>query len=182
MKLFAIFFLLYVATVASFHMLPSTNHAGFQTSLATPISPKQLVMIGEGLGSKGSSGAVLTKAPVQTLQKTVQKQKIEKVAPPERKTENVDCPMYKLILVGDEEYEGEYVVGRIIQVCDNVKKDNAWDAFESAMDKGEGLIVLAPKEHAEHYAKELSKSEPMIICDVKKEGAHGDNEDNDDVL
>eukprot|EP00639_Heterosigma_akashiwo_P019384 CAMPEP_0206384330 /NCGR_PEP_ID=MMETSP0294-20121207/14511_1 /ASSEMBLY_ACC=CAM_ASM_000327 /TAXON_ID=39354 /ORGANISM="Heterosigma akashiwo, Strain CCMP2393" /LENGTH=129 /DNA_ID=CAMNT_0053834621 /DNA_START=187 /DNA_END=576 /DNA_ORIENTATION=+ len=126
-------------------------------------------MIGEGLGSKGG-GATLEKGAVEIRKKAAPVQKTsKKVAPPELDKEDEDCPMYRLILVADSEYEGEYVVGRLIQEVEDLNEDHAWDCYELCMEKGEAMLMLCPQEHAEHYQNRLQKSDPIIITDVVKD-------------
>ena len=80
-----------------------------------------------------------------------------------------DAPRYKVLLLGDEEYEEEHVIERLVDVVDDVDKKQSIEIFYSAQKGGKGLVGVYPLEVSEFYVEQLARSEPMIFSELEKE-------------
>lgn len=112
------------------------------------------------------------------------------IAKPKLKRVVEDVPMWKVHLLGDEEYEEDpvsrfphprcnhVVFSRIFfcrnlpfQVCTVLKQvvpdiendRQAAERYKEAMLHGKSLLVVAPKEHAEAYVEQLARADPEMI-------------------
>ncbi|GMH46702.1 hypothetical protein TrVE_jg374 [Triparma verrucosa] len=94
-----------------------------------------------------------------------------KVAQPQTRGshETEDAPRYKVILIGDEEYDEEHVIERMVDVVDDVDKKASIEIFHSAQQGGKGLVGVYPLEQSEHYVEQFLRSEPMIFTELEKE-------------
>ena len=102
---------------------------------------------------------------------TLQPQQKAKVAEPQTRgdIETEDAPRYKVLLLGDEEYEEEHVIERLVDVVDDVDKKQSIEIFYSAQKGGKGLVGVYPLEVSEFYVEQLARSEPMIFSELEKE-------------
>ena len=103
-------------------------------------------------------------SPQKQQTKTVQ------VAPPERKTEDAEVPMWKVVLLGDEEYDEAYVVQTIKQVVVQVTREKCESCFQEAQQHGASEIVVVPQEHAEHFVQQFHRCDPVVYttCEPEK--------------
>ncbi len=124
---------------------------------------------------KGGGSAIATPATKQVTttvtkqkQKSEQKQKAKPSEPDLRNEEDFeDAPMFRLFLIGDESYEQEHVVTRIFEIVEDCSEDEAARIFKSAYQSGEAFLGKYPKEIAETYAEQLTRSDPIIYADVR---------------
>jgi len=119
----------------------------------------------------------VTKTKVETKQKSANApDKIkakEVVALPSRQTESKDVPMWRVILIGDEEYDEAYVVQTIKQVVVNIERKKCEEIFQEAALHGTAEIVIVPQEHAEHYVQQFHRCDPIVFAACEPE-----NEEN----
>ena len=86
------------------------------------------------------------------------------VAKPKRKTHNEDMPLYKVILLSDDEYEQDPVcttLRTVIPAIDNERQ--AMERYNEAMSTGRSLLIVVPEEHAYHYREQLMRCDPSMI-------------------
>mmetsp|Transcript_16240 Transcript_16240/g.32930 ORF Transcript_16240/g.32930 Transcript_16240/m.32930 type:complete len:171 (-) Transcript_16240:1444-1956(-) len=84
-----------------------------------------------------------------------------KKAIPLRKTQTDEVPMYKVILMGDEDYDENHVVTQLIKIVQLDKKE-AQRIYIEAQQLGESLVCVVTQEHAEFYAQQLKRQEIFI--------------------
>jgi ATP-dependent Clp protease adapter protein ClpS len=87
-------------------------------------------------------------------------------ARPKRKTQSDEVPMYKVILLGDAEYEEGHVTTQLQKIC-QVDKGKAAKVFSEAQATGSSVVCVVPEEHAEFYAQQLKRAE--IFVTIEKE-------------
>jgi ATP-dependent Clp protease adaptor protein ClpS len=87
-------------------------------------------------------------------------------ARPKRKTQSDEVPMYKVILLGDGEYEEGHVTTQLQKIC-QLDKGKAVKVFAEAQSTGSSVICVVPEEHAEFYAQQLKRAE--IFVTIEKE-------------
>ena len=75
--------------------------------------------------------------------------------------------MFRLFLIGDESYDQEHVITRLVEVVEDCSEDNAADHYKSAFQGGEAFMGKYPREICETYAEQLTRSEPIIYMDVR---------------
>ncbi len=75
--------------------------------------------------------------------------------------------MFRLYLIGDESYEQEHVVNRVFEIIEDCSEDDAARLFKSAYQTGEAFMGKYPREIAETYAEQLTRSDPIIYADVR---------------
>lgn len=132
-------------------------------------------LFGFGDSDKGGGSAIATpktKQVTTTVQKQKQKSKQKKKFKPSdpdlRKEEDFeDAPMFRLYYIGDEADEQVHVVTRLHEVIEDCSEDNAATLFKSAQQTGEAFMGKYPKEIAETYAEQLTRSDPIIYADVR---------------
>lgn len=83
-------------------------------------------------------------------------------AKPKRKTEQEFVPMYKVILLGDEEYDQVAVVQALLKVIPKMEQAEARRIFHEAQSTGESIICIVEKEHAEFYTQQLKREEVYV--------------------
>ena len=79
-----------------------------------------------------------------------------------RKTDTEFVPMWKVILIGDEEYEERYVVQVLVKNIPKLDKNEARRIYHEAQTQGEALIIVVAQEHAEFFATMLKRSELYV--------------------
>lgn len=136
-------------------------------------SCRQLSHLNSDKDSGGGGSAIATpktKQVTTTIQKSEMKQKQKKKfkpSEPEQIHDFEDAPMYRLYLIGDEEYGQEHTVTRMFEVVEDCSEDDAATLFKSAMQTGEAFMGKYPLEVAETYAEQLTRSDPIIYADVR---------------
>eukprot|EP00281_Chroomonas_sp_CCMP1168_P018413 CAMPEP_0206231988 /NCGR_PEP_ID=MMETSP0047_2-20121206/11152_1 /ASSEMBLY_ACC=CAM_ASM_000192 /TAXON_ID=195065 /ORGANISM="Chroomonas mesostigmatica_cf, Strain CCMP1168" /LENGTH=166 /DNA_ID=CAMNT_0053655647 /DNA_START=15 /DNA_END=515 /DNA_ORIENTATION=+ len=78
---------------------------------------------------------------------------------PKKKTQDDETPMYKVILLGDNDYEQSHVVTQITKVIPSVQKEEAIRIFVEAQMVGSSVIIVVTEEHAEHYVQQLKRQQ-----------------------
>jgi ATP-dependent Clp protease adapter protein ClpS len=137
-----------------------------------PLSP--LYQSGPDKGGGSAIATPKTKQVTTTVQKqkqkNEQKQKAKPSEPDLRNEEDFeDAPMFRLYLIGDESYEQEHVVNRVFEVIEDCSEDDAARLFKSAYQTGEAFMGKYPREIAETYAEQLTRSDPIIYADVRND-------------
>ena len=89
----------------------------------------------------------------------------------ERNTE--DAPMYKVMLIGDDEYDQEHTIERMCSIMEDVDEGQASSVYTQAQSGGKAMINKYPFEHAELYVEQLLRSDPMIFCELEEEEKMG---------
>jgi len=119
---------------------------------------------------------VQTKTKTTTKQKQKEKQKVgqdkktfldDPVDDFDRNFE--DAPMFKVMLLSDEEYETEHVVERICSIMDDMHENEATEIVNQAMEAGKAMCGVYPFERAELFREQLMRSDPMIFVEVEEE-------------
>lgn len=85
-------------------------------------------------------------------------------ARPRRKTQADEVPMYKVILLGDEEYVEAHVVTQLQKIC-NIQKQEATRIFHEAQQTGSSIVCVVCEEHAEFYAQQLKRQEIFVTIE-----------------
>ena len=86
------------------------------------------------------------------------------VAKPKLKPLEADIPMWKVILLGDDEYEEDPVVAVLKQVIPEIENERqARERYTEAMKSGRSLLVVQPKEQAEFYVEQLARADPQMV-------------------
>lgn len=85
-------------------------------------------------------------------------------ARPRRKTQADEVPMYKVILLGDEEYEEAHVVTQLQKIV-QLEKGEAVRIFHEAQQTGSSIICVVCEEHAEFYAQQLKRQEVFVTVE-----------------
>lgn len=85
-------------------------------------------------------------------------------ARPRRKTQADEIPMYKVILLGDEEYDEVHVVTQL-QKTIQLEKNDAQRVFYEAQQTGSSVACVVCEEHAEFYAQQLRRQEIFVAVE-----------------
>eukprot|EP00586_Coscinodiscus_wailesii_P020106 CAMPEP_0172495552 /NCGR_PEP_ID=MMETSP1066-20121228/71468_1 /TAXON_ID=671091 /ORGANISM="Coscinodiscus wailesii, Strain CCMP2513" /LENGTH=178 /DNA_ID=CAMNT_0013267297 /DNA_START=149 /DNA_END=685 /DNA_ORIENTATION=- len=129
-----------------------------------------------------SGGASIAKPKVEIGQKTAvthkvgeksktsNKNRVQTDEPITRKEPNIeDAPMYKVMLLGDEEYDQAHTIQRMCEILEDMDESKAAIVFTGAQQSGKAMCGKYPLEHAELYVEQLLRSDPMIFCDLEEE-------------
>ena len=123
-------------------------------------------------------GAAIAKPKVGVKTETVTKQKSKSVSkqksrssdPISRREEKFeDAPMFKVMLIGDDDYDQTHVIERMCEIMEDMDENHAASVFKSAQQGGKAMCGKYPLEHAEMYKEQLIRSDPMIFSDVEEE-------------
>jgi ATP-dependent Clp protease adapter protein ClpS len=117
---------------------------------------------------------IKTKVKTETKQRVKQEraQKTKSGEPVNRREEEFqDAPMYKLMLLADDGYDGEHVVTRMCAIVEDLDEDAASTVFQQAQQMGKAMCGKYPFERAELYKEQLLRSDPMIFSDLEEENA-----------
>jgi len=115
---------------------------------------------------------VKTEIKTKTTQKSKQasKRRVRSSDPVHRRDDDFeDAPMYKLMLLGDEEYDQAHVIERLCVILEEMDEDQASSVFDQAQISGKAMCGKYPFEHAEMYKEQLVRSDPMIYSDLEEE-------------
>lgn len=85
-------------------------------------------------------------------------------ARPRRKTQEDEIPMFKVILLGDEEYVEAHVVTQL-QKTVQIDKSEATRIFREAQTTGSSIVCVVCEEHAEFYAQQLRRQEIFVVVE-----------------
>lgn len=117
---------------------------------------------------------VETKVKTKTTETVKQdrKQKAKTGEPVSRRDEDFeDAPMFKLMLLADDGYDGEHVVTRMCAIMEDLDEDAAATVFQQAQQEGKAMCGKYPFERAELFKEQLIRSDPMIFSDLEEENA-----------
>lgn len=106
------------------------------------------------------------RGPPPQKQKQAQKVKLTKKTDPI--TEEI--PPYKVVLLGDDEYEEEHVVISLRSIIPELKMEprRASEIFELAQKHGRELVVIVQQDLAELYAQQLTRCVPIVYAVAEK--------------
>lgn len=85
-------------------------------------------------------------------------------ARPRRKTQEDEIPMFKVILLGDEEYVEAHVVTQL-QKTVQIDKSEATRIFREAQSTGSSVVCVVCEEHAEFYAQQLRRQDIYVVVE-----------------
>lgn len=85
-------------------------------------------------------------------------------ARPRRKTQEDEIPMFKVILLGDEEYVEAHVVTQL-QKTVQIDKSEATRIFREAQSTGSSIVCVVCEEHAEFYAQQLRRQDIFVVVE-----------------
>lgn len=85
-------------------------------------------------------------------------------ARPRRKTQADEVPMFKVILLGDEEYVESHVVTQL-QKTVQIQKSEATRVFREAQSSGSSVVCVVCEEHAEFYAQQLRRQDIYVVVE-----------------
>ncbi|KAA8498635.1 ATP-dependent Clp protease adapter protein ClpS [Porphyridium purpureum] len=85
-------------------------------------------------------------------------------AKPRRETEMEEIPMYKVILLGDEEYDEVHVVTQLMKIV-QLEQIEATRIFGVAQATGSEIVVVVNEELAEFYVQQLKRQELYAIME-----------------
>lgn len=85
-------------------------------------------------------------------------------ARPRRKTQADEIPLYKVILLGDEEYVEGHVVTQI-QKTVQIDKGEATRIYRDAQSTGSAVVCVVCEEHAEFYAQQLRRQDIFVVVE-----------------
>ena len=115
--------------------------------------------------SKMSSGNDAMASPKRHRQK----QKVQN-AKPAMKKESAPTPMWKVIMLGDEEYEVDPVCDVLKTVIPDIENfQQAKEKYDECESTGKAMLLVVPKEHAEAYVEQLIRAEPMVYAEIEEE-------------
>jgi len=158
------------AFITPFGFIKSNDSPGFaqrhsSTLFVGPSSGSSLAKPSVEIGQKTAVGTKVTQKS-----KTASKQRIQTDEPVRRKEPNIeDAPMFKVMLIGDEEYEQAYCIQRITEVMEDIDENRASIVFQQAQQSGKSMCGKYPYEHAELYVEQLLRSDPMIYSELEEE-------------
>lgn len=125
---------------------------------------------------EGGAAIAKPKVGVKVDQVTKQKSKSENKErtrssdPISRREEKFeDAPLFKVMLIGDDDYDQAHVVERMCEIIDDMDENQAASVYKSAQQGGKAMCGKYPLEHAEMYKEQLIRSDPMIFSDVEEE-------------
>lgn len=147
--------------------------SALQLGVAHPRSSQQRCAVRlQGAAPAVPKTKQVTKTGPPQVGKPQGKQKI-KSAKPLPKQHSEEVPMWKVILLGDEEYEPDPVCDVLVKVIPDIENVvQAKDKYEEAMGPvGKSLLMICPKEHAEGYAEQLIRADPemMVFAEIEEE-------------
>lgn len=136
--------------------VPRVRRGGFVMQLGAP-----QIQIGRPKTSIKKSSGVINNAPAEP---EAEAGKGAAKARPRRKTLADEIPMYKVILLGDEEYVEGHVVTQL-QKTVQVDKKEASRIFGEAQNTGSSVCCVVCEEHAEFYAQQLKRQEIYVTIE-----------------
>jgi len=148
------------------------------TTIGTPhaFTPRGTVIYAKGDEETGGQAIAKPKVGVKvetvTKEKTkyAQKQKAKTSDPVKRREEEFeDAPLYKVMLIGDTDYEQTHVIEKMCEILEDMDEGGAATVFKQAQKGGQAMCGKYPFEHAELYKEQFGRSDPMIFCDVQEE-------------
>jgi|EP01083_Nonionella_stella_P246588 ATP-dependent Clp protease adapter protein ClpS len=146
------------------------------TSNPTTFTRKSFSLYAGDADKEGGAAIAKPKVGVKVDQvtkqksKSVSRQKSKTSDPISRRDEKFeDAPMFKVMLIGDEDYDQAHVIERMCEVLDDMDENQAASVFKSAQQGGQAMCGKYPLEHAEMFKELLIRSDPMIYSDVVEE-------------
>eukprot|EP00560_Eucampia_antarctica_P008865 CAMPEP_0197822958 /NCGR_PEP_ID=MMETSP1437-20131217/278_1 /TAXON_ID=49252 ORGANISM="Eucampia antarctica, Strain CCMP1452" /NCGR_SAMPLE_ID=MMETSP1437 /ASSEMBLY_ACC=CAM_ASM_001096 /LENGTH=173 /DNA_ID=CAMNT_0043421871 /DNA_START=41 /DNA_END=562 /DNA_ORIENTATION=+ len=162
--------LLIIATVSAF----STHKPAFTTSTTSLFAGKGEQEGGAAIAKPKVNIGQKTAMVTETKARVVLKKKAKPSGPESRREEKFeDAPMYKVMLLGDKEYDQEHVIKRLCETLEDMDENNAATVFTQAQQGGKAMCGKYPMEHAELYKEQMLRSDPMIFCDIEEENKKG---------
>jgi len=117
----------------------------------TQTKSKTFTQGGDGGGRGKGGGAVETAKPI--TKRTVE-----------------ECPMWKVLLLGDDEYEEDPVCEVLQAVMPNIENQRAArEHFDEAQAQGKSVLILVAEEIAEAYVEQLQRADPMVYAEIEED-------------
>lgn len=147
-------------------------------TINSPYTPNRKTFVLYAGDSDKEGGAAIAKPKVGvkvdqvTKQKSKQesKQRVRSSDPINRREEKFeDAPLFKVLLIGDDDYDQAHVIERMCEILEDMDENQAASVFKSAQQGGKAMCGKYPLEHAEMYKEQLIRSDPMIFSDVEEE-------------
>lgn len=92
------------------------------------------------------------------------------VAKPKRKVHTEEVPLYKVILLGDEDYEEDPVCEVLLNIIPDIENlRQASEVYQTAQSTGKALLLVVPQEIAEAYVEQLIRADPMVYAELEQE-------------
>ena len=152
-----------LATSATAFAPGAPTHVATRTQQLSPLYSDS----GKGGGTAFATKTVTVTTTKQTTEQDVKQKKKYKPSDPDQLNDFEDAPMFRLYLIGDEGYDQEHVVTRVHEIVEDCSEDDAATLFKSAYQTGEAFMGKYPREIAETYAEQLTRSDPIIYADVR---------------
>lgn len=161
-----------------FVLLIATSGVLSFTTSVTPhaFNPRGTVLYAKGDEETGGQAIAAPKVGVkiETVTKdkvkSAQKQKSKTSDPVKRREEDFeDAPMYKVMLIGDTDYDQAHVVEKMCEILEDMDEGSAAAVYKQAQKGGQAMCGKYPFEHAELYKEQFGRSDPMIFSDVQED-------------
>merc|ERR1712176_811925 len=105
-----------------------------------------------------------------TKQRAKEKKKAKTGDPITRRKEKFEeAPLFKLMLIGDDDYDEVHVVERLCEIVEDMDEDQADTVFKQANQSGKAMCGKYPFERAELFKERLIRSDPMIYSDIEED-------------
>jgi ATP-dependent Clp protease adapter protein ClpS len=80
------------------------------------------------------------------------------------KTNVEEPPMYKVVMLNDEDYEEDPVCSVLVAVIPEIVNDRqAAEKYNECIRYGKAVLIVQPKELAEAYVEQLTRADPLMI-------------------
>lgn len=151
--------------------LPSASAPGTlsRTVWTTPSTQLRARVVAAGAAPQIAKPKTIIKPKTGGAKPATPDQKLA-TAQPKLQRKSEDCPMWKVLLLGDEEYEEDPVCEVLLAVIPEIEnRAQAGDKYQEAQASGKALLLTVPKEQAEHYVEQLIRSEPMVYGEIEED-------------
>ncbi len=149
---------------------------GFTINAPSSAHRRSFALFAGESDKEGGAAIAKPKVGVKVDQVTKQKSKQESKQrartsdPISRRDEKFeDAPLFKVVLIGDDDYDQAHVIERMCEILEDMDESQAASVFKSAQQGGKAMCGKYPMEHAEMYKEQLIRSDPMIYSDIEEE-------------
>jgi ATP-dependent Clp protease adapter protein ClpS len=112
------------------------------------------------------STTTITTTTKQTTREVIKQKNKFKTVEGGGDTDIEDAPLWMLFLIADNGYDQNHVVGRLSDIVEDIDQKRAIECYEAAQRVGEAMCGKYQHEHAEQYAEQLTRSDPIIYAEV----------------
>lgn len=151
----------------SFHGSPICDEIPWPSAAAAKRRPRTVMQLGAPQTQIGRPKTSIQKSignVTNAPEREPEAGKGSSKARPKRKTQSDEIPMYKVILLGDAEYEEGHVTTQLQKIC-QIDKGKAAKVFAEAQASGSSVVCVVPEEHAEFYAQQLKRAEIFVTIE-----------------